>query len=166
MTNSFTRRQALKAGAAAAALPLVHVRTGHAAGKVSVAFWDHWVPAGNDIMKKQCAAWGQKNNVQVQADFVTSMGNKNILTIAAEAQAKAGHDVQQLPNWEVPNHADQLVPMDDVMKTLTDKYGGVSRVAEYLVQDKGALGRGAVQLRLAEQGALRAHQRHEAACRN
>jgi ABC-type glycerol-3-phosphate transport system substrate-binding protein len=137
MTHSFTRRQALKAGAAAAALPLVHVRTGHAAGKVSVAFWDHWVPAGNDIMKKQCAAWGQKNNVEVQADFVTSMGNKNILTIAAEAQAKAGHDIQQLPNWEVPNHADQLVPMDDVMKTLTDKYGGVSRVAEYLSKLKG-----------------------------
>ncbi len=137
MTNSFTRRQALRAGAAAAALPLVHIRTGHAAGKVSVAFWDHWVPAGNDIMKKQCAAWGQKNNVEVQADFVTSMGNKNILTIAAEAQAKAGHDVQQLPNWEVPNHADQLVPMDDVMKTLTDKYGGVSRVAEYLSKIKG-----------------------------
>jgi hypothetical protein len=137
MSHSFTRRQALKTGAAAAALPLVHVRTGHAAGKVSIAFWDHWVPAGNDAMKKQCAAWGKKNNVDVQADFITSMGNKNILTIAAEAQAKAGHDVEQFPNWEVHNHSDQLVPMDDVMKRLTEEYGGVSRVAEYLSKIKG-----------------------------
>ncbi len=137
MGQSFTRRRALKAGAAAAALPLVHIRTGHAAGKVSVAFWDHWVPAGNDIMRKQCAAWGKQNDVEVRADFVTTIGNKNILTIAAEAQAKAGHDVEQFPNWEVHNHADQLVPMDEVMKRLTDQYGGVSRVAEYLSKVKG-----------------------------
>jgi len=137
MTAPLTRRQALAAGAAAAALPLVHVRTGHAAGKVSAAFWDHWVPAGNDVMKKQCAAWGAKNNVAVQADFVTSMGNKNIMTIAAEAQAKTGHDINQFPQWEVHNHADQLLPVDDVMKNLTDKFGGVTKVAEYLSQVKG-----------------------------
>ena len=137
MPISLTRRQAVAAGAAAAALPLVHVRTGHAAGKVTVAFWDHWVPAGNDIMKKQCAAWGAKNQVDVQADFITSMGNKNIMTIAAEAQARTGHDINQFPQWEVHNHADQMLPLDDVMKGLTDKYGGVSRVAEYLSKVRG-----------------------------
>lgn len=138
MKNSFTRRQALMAGAAAAALPLVHIRTGHAAGKVSVAFWDHWVPAGNDVMKKQCDAWGQKNNVAVQADFVTSMGSKNILTINAEAQAKAGHDVEQFPGWETQNHADLLEPVDDVMKRLTDRYGPANGASEYLFKSKGA----------------------------
>ena len=137
MTHSFTRRHALKAGAAAAALPLVHVRTGHAAGKVSVAFWDHWVPAGNDVMKKQCEAWAQKNNVAVQTDFVTSMGSKNILTINAEAQAKAGHDVEQFPGWETQNHADLLEPVDDVMKRLTDKYGQPNSASEYLFKSKG-----------------------------
>ncbi len=157
MTTSFTRRQALAAGVATAALPLVHVRTGHAAGKVTVAFWDHWVPAGNDIMKKQCAAWGAKNNVDVQADFVTSMGNKNIMTIAAEAQAKTGHDINQFPQWEVHNHADQMLPVDDVMKSLTDKYGGVAKVAEDPIKGEGSLARRSVQLRLAEQAALRAH---------
>ncbi len=137
MNHSFTRRQALKAGAAAAALPLVHIRTGHAAGKVSVAFWDHWVPAGNDVMKKQCIAWGQKNNVEVQADFVTSMGMKNLLTINAEAQAKAGHDVEQFPEWETQNHADLLEPVDDIMKRLTDKYGQPNSASEYLFKSKG-----------------------------
>ena len=95
--NRVTRRTALKLGAASAALPLVHIRTGHAAGKVSIGFWDHWVPAGNDVMKQQCDAFGKAHQVEVQADFITSMGSKNILTIAAEAQAKTGHDVQQFP---------------------------------------------------------------------
>ncbi len=132
-----TRRGALKLGAAATALPLVHIRTASAAGKVSVAFWDHWVPAGNDVMRKQCEAFGKQNNVEVEADFVTSMGSKNIMTIAAEAQAKAGHDIQQLPGWETQNHADLLEPMDDVMKRLTDKYGPVNGASEYLFKSKG-----------------------------
>jgi ABC-type glycerol-3-phosphate transport system substrate-binding protein len=139
LTNAgkVSRRTALTLGAAAAALPLVHIRTGHAAGKVSVAFWDHWVPAGNDAMKKQCAAWGAKNQVEVQADFITSVGSKNILTIAAEAQAKAGHDIQQFPGWETQNHTDELEPVDDVMKRLTDKYGPANSASQYLFSKKG-----------------------------
>ena len=44
-----TRRKALKLAAAAGALPLVHIRTAGAAGKLSIGFWDHWVPAGNAV---------------------------------------------------------------------------------------------------------------------
>ncbi|HVY14272.1 MAG TPA: extracellular solute-binding protein [Rhodopila sp.] len=117
-------------------LPLVHIRTGRAAGKLSVGFWDHWVPAGNEVMKKQCAAWGAKNQVEVQPDFITSNGSKNIMTQAAEAQAKTGHDIQQFPGWETQNHADQLEPVDDVMKRLTAKYGPVTKAAEYLFTKK------------------------------
>ena len=58
--------------------------------------------------------------MDVQADFITSVGNKNVLTIAAEAQANTGHDVARLPTWEVQNYADKLEPIDDVMKRLTD----------------------------------------------
>ncbi len=134
--RQISRRSALKFGVATAALPLVHIRTGHAAGKVSIGFWDHWVPAGNDVMKQQCEAFGKANQVEVQADFITSMGSKNILTIAAEAQAKTGHDVQQFPQWEVHNHADDLEPLDDVMQQLTAKYGPTNHVAEYLAKIK------------------------------
>jgi ABC-type glycerol-3-phosphate transport system substrate-binding protein len=138
MTNprKVSRRTALTLGAAAA-LPLVHIRTGHAAGKVSIGFWDHWVPAGNEVMKQQCAAFAKANQVEVQADFITSMGSKNILTIAAEAQAKTGHDVQQFPQWEVQNHADDLEALDDVMQHLTAKYGPTNHVAEYLAKING-----------------------------
>lgn len=135
--KSVTRRRALKIAAASTALPLVHIRTGRAAGKVTVGFWDHWVPEGNEVMKQQCAAWGAKNQVEVMPDFITSNGSKNILTLAAEAQAKVGHDIQQFPGWEVQNHADQMEPMDDVMKRLTEKYGPVTSAAQYLFNIKG-----------------------------
>lgn len=135
-SEGVSRRRALKFAAAATALPLVHIRTGRAAGKVSVAFWDHWVPEGNDVMRKQCEAFGAAHQVEVQPDFITSVGSKNLLTIAAEAQAKTGHDIQQLPGWEVHNHADQLEPIDDVMKRLMAKYGPVEKASEYLFMVK------------------------------
>jgi ABC-type glycerol-3-phosphate transport system substrate-binding protein len=131
-----SRRGALKLGAAAAALPLVHIRTAGAAGKLAIGFWDHWVPAGNDIMQKQVNAWADKNKVEVNADFITGNGNKLLMTGAAEAQAKTGHDVYTFYNWEVHNQADSLANIDDVMKRLTDKYGAASATGEYLAKKK------------------------------
>jgi ABC-type glycerol-3-phosphate transport system substrate-binding protein len=132
-----SRRQALQLGAAAAALPLVHIRTAGAAGKLTMGFWDHWVPAGNDIMTQQVQAWADKNKVEVQADFITTNGFKLLLTAAAEAQAGTGHDMLAFQTWEVLNHADQLEPMDDVMGRLTAQYGPATKVAEYLTKLKG-----------------------------
>src|SRR3954451_5384639 len=136
-TSKTTRRNALKLAATSAVLPLVHIRSGRAAGKVSIAFWDHWVPSGNAVMQKQIVAWGAKNQVEVQTDFITSVGSKNILTIAAERQARTGHDIQDFPTWEVLNNAEMLEPVDDVMKRLTSKYGQVNQVCEYLAKVKG-----------------------------
>ncbi len=135
--NKVSRRAALKLGAASVALPLVHIRTGRAAGKVSIAFWDHWVPEGNEVMKRQCEAFAKAHQVEVGSDFITSVGSKNILTIAAEAQAGTGHDIQQLPGWEVHNHADKLMPIDDVMQRLTGQYGPVAAASEYMFKAKG-----------------------------
>ncbi len=135
-TGKLSRRNALKLATASAALPLVHIRSGRAAGKLSVGFWDHWVPEGNEVMKQQCAAFASAHQVDMQVDFITSVGSKNLLTIAAEAQAKTGHDIQQLPGWEVQNHADQLEPVDDIMQRLTAKYGNVAAASEYLFKIK------------------------------
>ncbi len=88
----------------AARLPLVHVRTGRAAGRLALAFWDHWVPGGNDAMTKQINAWAQQNQVEVTTDYM-SAGNKLVITAAAEEQAKTGHDAIALAVWEVHNHA-------------------------------------------------------------
>ena len=127
MHSAITRRSALKTAALAtsALIAAPYVRGAHAAGKISIGFWDHWVPGANDVMQKQCDAWAQKNKVETQVDFITSTGNKLQLTGVAEAQAKTGHDALAFFNWDVYNVADALEPMDDVMQRLIAKNGAV-----------------------------------------
>ncbi|HEX2940548.1 MAG TPA: extracellular solute-binding protein [Rhodopila sp.] len=134
---SVSRRQAVKLGAAAAALPLVHIRTAGAAGSLTVGFWDHWVPGANDVMKKQVNAWAEKNKVNVTTDFITSSGGKLQLTPAAETQAKTGHDVMTFFSWDAQNYADSLEPVDDVMQRLQAANGEVNRICTYLAKSKG-----------------------------
>jgi len=137
MSKPLSRRRTLKLGAAATALPLVHIRTAGAAGKLSIGFWDHWVPGANDTMQKQVNAWAAKNHVDVTVDFITSTGNKLQLTGVAEAQAKTGHDALTFFNWDVYNVSDSLEPIDDVMQRLIARNGAVDPTCEYLAKAKG-----------------------------
>lgn len=130
--SRISRRHAIKLATATAALPLVHIRSGRAAGKLSVGFWDHWVPTGNDVLRKQCETWAAQNQVEIKIDFITSVGNKLLLTQAAEAQAGAGHDVLHFSQWEIHHHADRFVPMDDVVQRLIAKNGQVTKLSEFL----------------------------------
>ncbi len=43
--------------------------------------------------------WAAKERVEVTIDYIPSQGNKNLLTIAAEAQARSGHDILAMPTW-------------------------------------------------------------------
>ena len=72
-----------------------------------MGFWDHWVPGGNNASKALCEEWAAKNKVDIQIDYITSQGNKNLLTIAAESQAKSGHDIFAFPTWQPADHAQQ-----------------------------------------------------------
>jgi ABC-type glycerol-3-phosphate transport system substrate-binding protein len=137
MRERMSRRAALATAAGAAALPLFNIRSAGAAGKLSVAFWDHWVPQGNDVMQRQVRAWSERTKVEVQADFITSNNNKLLLTKAAEAQARTGHDIMAFQTWEVLQYAEHLEPIDDVMKRLGDRYGAVNEVCDYLGRLKG-----------------------------
>src|SRR5947209_7270840 len=52
-----TRRRVLQSAAASVvAMPFVRpfVHGAHAAGKLSVGFWDHWVPGANEPLDKLC----------------------------------------------------------------------------------------------------------------
>jgi ABC-type glycerol-3-phosphate transport system substrate-binding protein len=139
-SSRVTRRRALKLSAAATALPLVHIRTAGAAGKLNVGFWDHWVPLTNEVMTKQVNTWAEKNKVDVTIDFITSNGFKIQVTQAAEAQAGTGHDTLPFSNWEVQTYSDKLEPVDDVVKYMTGRYGKYSPVHEYLATAKGHWG--------------------------
>ena len=127
-----TRRRALQLSAGAVSLPLVHIRTAGAAGKLTMGIWDHWVAAANPVLKGLVDAWGEKNKVEVKIDFLPSTGGKIAITQAAEAQARTGHDILCFDQWTVQQYYEKLIPVDDVVKPLITKYGPVSKAVEYL----------------------------------
>jgi ABC-type glycerol-3-phosphate transport system substrate-binding protein len=92
--GKLTRRHFISTTAASSAVvAMPHVRGSHAAGKLSIGFWDHWVPGANDTSRALVEEWAAKEKVDVTIDYITSQGNKLLLTIAAEAQARSGHDI-------------------------------------------------------------------------
>ncbi|MBV9152722.1 MAG: ABC transporter substrate-binding protein, partial [Alphaproteobacteria bacterium] len=139
--KTITRRRVLGTAAAATAttavarLPFVH--GAHAAGRLSVAFWDHWVPGANDVMSKLCKQWADKEKVDLQIDFVTSQGDKLMLTAAAEAQARSGHDMITLPSWYGPAQTDSLENSDDVWAELGKRYGETTASMTYVGKQNG-----------------------------
>src|SRR3954447_4902774 len=135
-----TRRRGLQSAAASVmAMPFVppFVHGAHAAGRLSVGFWDHWVPGGNEPLDKLCREWAAKEKVDITTDFITSNGDKDLLTAAAEAQARTGHDIMQFTAWYAPGHAASLEPVDDIMTTLIQQNGPVSQGATYLGRQDG-----------------------------
>ncbi len=141
MTSSskFTRRRFLETTAAASAVTLAppFIRTARAAGSLSVGFWDHWVPGANDTLTKLCKEWAAKEKVDIKIDYITSQGQKNILTIVAESQAKSGHDILAFPAWNTTDQAKNLVPLDDIMAVATKNNGAAPQVVEYLGKQDG-----------------------------
>ena len=133
-SRKIARRRLLTntAAVSAALVAAPFVRGAHAAGKLSLGFWDHWVPNANNATEKLVKEWGEKEKVDVQVDFITSQGNKLLLTGAAESQAKSGHDVLALSTWLPSRYTDLLVDMNDVMEPLIKQNGAVNATVEYL----------------------------------
>ncbi len=135
MASRNVSRRRFVAGTAAMSTALVaapFVRGAYAAGKLSLGFWDHWVPNANDATTALINEWAAKEKVEVTIDYITSQGNKLLLTNAAEAQAKSGHDILAMNTFLPARYADQLVPMNDVMEQLIKQNGAVNATVEYL----------------------------------
>jgi len=120
-----------------AALAAPYVRSAHAAGKLSLGIWDHWVPGANDNMTKLCHEWGERNKVEIQIDYINSVGDKDMITATAEAQAGAGHDIMTHRVWQIAVHRKMLEPMDDVMSALEKQAGPPNEIATYLAKHDG-----------------------------
>jgi ABC-type glycerol-3-phosphate transport system substrate-binding protein len=132
-----TRRTVLQTAALSTLVATPFVRGAYAAGKLSVGFWDHWVPGANVPLEKLCHEWAEKEKVEIKVEFITSNGDKDLLTAAAEAQARTGHDILGLLAWYAPGYAENLEPVDDVMAALIEQHGPVSAGAEYLGKQNG-----------------------------
>ncbi|MGY3445561.1 MULTISPECIES: ABC transporter substrate-binding protein [unclassified Bradyrhizobium] len=137
--KKLSRREFVAATAlsSAALVTAPYVRGAYAAGKLSIGFWDHWVPGANGESTALVKEWAEKEKVEVQIDYITSVGNKNLVTIAAEAQAKTGHDIFAMPTWWVHSNAEQLEPVNDVMEPLIKQNGEVNGTVKYLGQLDG-----------------------------
>jgi ABC-type glycerol-3-phosphate transport system substrate-binding protein len=132
--TSLSRRKFLASTvlATTAAVAAPYVRGAYAAGSLSIGFWDHWVPGANDTLTKLCNEWAAKEKVDIKIDYITSQGQKNLLTIAAEQQARTGHDILQFPSWQALDKAEDLEPVDDIMKDIIAANGKPSLAVEYL----------------------------------
>jgi ABC-type glycerol-3-phosphate transport system substrate-binding protein len=136
--RKLTRRRFLATTAASTAvIAMPHVRGAYAAGKLSMGFWDHWVPGANNATTALVNEWAEKEKVEVQIDYIPSQGNKLMITITAEAQAGSGHDILSMPSWQPADHANRLEPVDDVMAQLIKQNGAVTPIVEYLAKPDG-----------------------------
>jgi ABC-type glycerol-3-phosphate transport system substrate-binding protein len=137
--RKISRRQFVAATAlsSAALISAPYIRTAYAAGKLSMGFWDHWVPGANTTCTALVNEWADKEKVEVSIDYITSQGNKNIVTIEAEAQAGSGHDIFALPTWWPHAHAEQLEPVNDIMESIVKQNGEVNGTVKYLGQSDG-----------------------------
>ncbi|MGJ4893341.1 ABC transporter substrate-binding protein [Bradyrhizobium sp. HKCCYLS3077] len=137
--RKLNRRQFVAATAATSAVMIAapYVRGAYAAGKLSMGFWDHWVPGANQASTDLVNEWAAKEKVEVSIDYITSQGKKIELTIAAEAAAKSGHDLIAMPTWWPHAHAELLEPVNDIMGPIIKENGEVNGTVKYLGQSGG-----------------------------
>src|SRR5205823_10319256 len=132
-----TRRRILNAPAltppalAAGALPLPFVHGAYAAGTLKMGAWDHWVPGAGKELERICQEWAAKEKIELVFDLITSNGDKDLLTLMAEGQAGAGHDIMGLRTWYVEAQKHRFVPVVDVVVPLVQKYGKVKTASVY-----------------------------------
>jgi len=135
-----TRRQFLKgvvAGGAAMTIPGM-IRTAYAQKpKVSIGAWDHWVPGANKVLKEMIEEWGKANKVEVEVDFITTIGDKLQATAAAESRAETGHDIMAFLTWDATFYKDKLEPVNDVADKIQKKLGSFDDNAKWLSLQEG-----------------------------
>ena len=131
--NNLHRRKFIKGLSATSGYVIAapYVKTSHSAGRLLLGLWDHWIPGANDVLENIIVAWGEKNGVEIKVDFITSIGNKLLLTAQAESRAKTGHDIFSLPTWYCSMFRHRLDPLDDVVEDIINKHGPLLDSAKY-----------------------------------
>ncbi|WP_409997978.1 ABC transporter substrate-binding protein [Bradyrhizobium sp. SZCCHNS3002] len=139
MRPSITRRSLVVCAATTSAVAIYspYIRTAHAAGKLSVGLWQHWIPGADNASTELVREWAEREKVDVQIDYITSQGGKDRLTIAVEGRAKTGHDILQMPTWWPIANAELLEPLNDLMDHLIGQNGPVNDAARYLGHQGG-----------------------------
>jgi hypothetical protein len=82
-------------------------------------------------LKKLIEQWATQANTQVQVDFLSVTNRQLFLVVAAEAQARSGHDVMHMGYNGPTTYAELLQPVGDVVARLEGKYGPVNETAAH-----------------------------------
>src|SRR5438477_11036342 len=122
-----SRRQFLKQSAGATAGMTSWLALGKAPAlaqkrELTFLFWNHFVPASDDELRRQAEVFGKQAGVTVRVDTIAHL--QLPAKRAAEAQAQSGHDLifggGADPFLFEKHHAD----VSDVIDDLGKKYGG------------------------------------------
>jgi len=137
LSNKLSRRGVVAGGVAAGLVSAPFVRSANAAGTLTIGMWDHWVPGANDVQSAIIKEWADREKTEVKIDYITSQGNKLLLTLGAESQSGSGHDIMEFTNWESVQFGQWLESHDDVVAKVVAKNGPIDPAVEYLGKYEG-----------------------------
>jgi multiple sugar transport system substrate-binding protein len=92
--------------------------------------WSHFVPTYNPELERQVAEWAELRGVDARVDYLSLPDITSKL--AAEAEAKEGHDIVLVWNFAAALYKESLVELDDVAAKLGEKYGPWLEGAKFL----------------------------------
>src|SRR4029077_7551289 len=136
-SRKVSRRGVVAGGVAAGLVGAPFVRSANAAGTLTIGMWDHWVPGANDVQTAIIKEWSDKNKVDVKIDYITSQGNKLLLTLSAEAQSGSGHDIMEFTNWESAQMNQAIEPVGDFVQNVVAKNGPIDPAVEFIGKYQG-----------------------------
>lgn len=125
--KDLTRREFITTTAGAAAglygLSMLKGSPSNAASpEVTMLSWNHFVPTSDAKLKEQFEAFGKAKNANLRLDTIAHL--QLPAKKAAEAQAKAGHDLWFLDSGDTELYKEMMVDVTDLADELGKKYGG------------------------------------------
>jgi ABC-type glycerol-3-phosphate transport system substrate-binding protein len=96
---------------------------------------DHWAPGFNEALAKLVSEWAKAKGVEARVDFIASRVAPSVM--AAEAEARKGHDIVYLYRFDPALYKGSLVPLNDLAQQLEEALGPWREVGRYLCEING-----------------------------
>ena len=110
----------------------------HAAGKLSIGFWDHWVPGANKASTDLVNEWAAKEKVEVSDRLHHEPGQQEYPDHRrGSCRPSRATTSCQMPTWWPHANAELLEPVNDIMEPLIKQNGAVNGTVQYLGQLDG-----------------------------
>ena len=90
--------------------------------ELTMLSWNHFVPASDEKLREQAAAFSKQRGVKVQVDTIAHLQLPSKL--ASEVQTQSGHDIVYLQRSQTYLFKKYLVPLDELAEGLGNTHGG------------------------------------------